>query len=478
MNQTKRTFFDPKVFVLTGLMLTLGATKSLASPFCQDLMNGYIRPSQVIDRVQAKDGSLFPMGSTKKLGEELMFGFESEYPTLDNDLILRHYAPIGHDPTAWLALTDMQRLDWLDKKIKSKLLGTKDSGLVKISSDPNLTFLPQHPIIDDTGNLELILPPVSSFATWKGQVQFLNHTFGTGSQQSMTSVQKQFLFSSNRAPQVNYEENLGTFNFLNTYDILERMRDGAIEFNPNDSRQSLRTFEHPFLGPMSLKKQTYLKSQMQLIAAGQSPHFDAFFVTSSKYIGSTTARPDIGRNVGRMGAEVRDAHTDQQKLIAKTERISLLFMGDRSSFRPFAATTAVDTDLDYKKFSPTTQAMLEKLFPHRKDQTFGGAADIFALEVFRNFAFPLKNWLPDLEALGRKDLAPTIQQAQKKYIDLLADVEKNWKAGLTDDARTRSLIEGYCATFSLDSGLFDAFNTSAKEQLTKIGAEILKGNSI
>lgn len=399
-----------------------------------------------------------------------MFGFESEY-TIDQTVkILKFYAPAHLPATEWLSLKDEQRVEWLRAAVKRKMLGSKESGLIKITEEPDLNFLPEKPIFDDTGNLELIIGPFDNYLEWRDNVKKLNATFGVGSQQAMISAPVESLFPADHRKSLSETE--GVFNFLHEFDTLSRMFEGFVKYQKEGNKEVLRTFYHPFLGPMTLAKQKYMHLHLDNLARFHKTDFDGFFVTSSKYIGSTTPRPDIGSKLGRMGAEVRDAHNSETKLFEKTDRISLFFLADRSQMSRFEQLNAVDTLNDYNKFSPETRSALEHLFPSRKDQTFGAAHEVFALDVFRNFSYPLKDWNQALMSLSRIDLLSRVLKAQEDYSISLNKITSDLNSGKTTTLQARIAVQVACAKFSSDSGLYDAFNNEYQNILVNLSSSI------
>lgn len=419
---------------------------------------------------------MFPKGAPEEMGNHLMFGFESEYVPKDAAKLLRVYAPVEMDVATWLSMTPEQNVQWLETRARSKRLGDKNSGLTKITEDPELSFLPKKPIIDDTGNLEIILDPVDSYDTWLRQIRIVNERFGTGSQQSMISGPRAYLFPMRDGVPVKgtLEQWKGAYNFLNQYDILERMSEGARRFKPGNGSYVLRNFAHPYLGPISRLKQTYMHQQMAELVNHTHTFFNALTAVSSKYIGSTTPRPDIAADLGRFASEVRDAHTSEKKLVDKTERIALIFKGDREPLKQFADVLAVDTRGDFEKFPVAVQKMLSTLFPVRADQTFGYADQLFALEVARQFAYPLKDWQADIVALNRKDIESFVKLAQTTYILRLQEVENKLSKGEIDAAKAAQLVQGYAAKFADDSGLFPAYKDRHDKVMKAISEELSK----
>jgi hypothetical protein len=470
--------------LLIGLTLTT-SHPALAQNACAAKYERKGSAAQAVETLTAYDAIkklvgnnrlLVPEGAPNRMGSHIMFGFESEYAPSEAVKILKFYAPKNMPVADWLKLSDQERVDWLANAAKNKGLGNKNSGLVKINTTKRFDFLPQYPIIDDTGNLELIIGPIDRFQTWLSQVQTINETFGTGSQQAMTSIPKQFLFK----PQGNHEEDLtqvlGMYNFLHQYDTLSRMNDGAQRFDPAQGKFVLKTFAHPYVGPISRAKQLYMTQILTQMANQKKVAFNSLTAQSSKYIGSTTPRPDIGANMGRIGSEVRDAHNNEPKLIEKASRISLFLMGNREPLKPFSEVVAVDTKEDFAKFPDSVQAMLKKLYPTPLDQTFGAAAEVFALEVFRNFAYPLKDWTGDLRALGRPDLTAKVERAKAAYLRKIKAVAEQFQAGTITEPMASSLVQGACAQFSKESGLYAAYNQAYVRIVSSMTNEILAAN--
>ncbi len=142
-------------------------------------------------------------------------------------------------------------MNWIKEKLKTIPFGSKSAVLVLMEKSPELSFLPSQLIRDDTGNVEIILDPVSSFTTWKQQVQWINKNFGTGSMQAMVSQPRESFFNSTEGyKDIVLKEDLGYFNFINEMDVLDRMGSGAVRFRADSSKDVMRPFLHPYLGPM------------------------------------------------------------------------------------------------------------------------------------------------------------------------------------------------------------------------------------
>ncbi|MFN7823804.1 MAG: hypothetical protein ACK5P6_00420 [Pseudobdellovibrionaceae bacterium] len=425
-----------------------------------------------ISQILGKGVYLTPRGAESRLPtakDHVMFGFESEYTPSQLDGIVAHYRIKNIPKAKWNQMVAANQVQHVQNILSNMSLGNKSVGLVKNTDDPALDFLPQELIRDDTGNVEIILDPVNDFMTWKNQVQAVNRLFGTGSQQGMISFKKSDLFraTATTATQATAEV-LGLYNFIHQVDALSRMHKGAQIYAKDPTKSVLRPFAHPYLAPMTRTKQQAMGIILRSLAEGRSVYFNAVTAESPKFVGSTTPRPDIGASLERIGSEVRDTHNNEAELISKVARASLLGLGHQGKLIAFKDVVAPDTKADFEKLPKEVQAMLKVLFPARMDQTFGGPEQVFALEVFRNFSHPLKMWDADLAALGRMDLKHQVAEAQRIFILRLTQIAADFNSKSITSEQASVAVQGATASFSKDSGLYEAYKNFEDKFISEI----------
>lgn len=411
-------------------------------------------------------GVAYAKGSEKAPGKEIQFGFESEYTINELAPFTNFYGPTpesGISKQAWLAMPMESRMNWIKEKLKSIPFGAKDPVLVLMDKSPELAFLPSKLIRDDTGNVEIILDPVSDFNTWKNQVQWVNRNFGVGSMQSMVSQPKESFYSFQPGyKEVAQKENLGYFNFLHQADVLERMASGAQKFKADPTKEVMKPFLHPYLGPMVKMRHKKMVNTLEEISNGQvltKEQLEAIVrrEQSFKYIGSTAYRPDIGGPT-RASQEIRDAHKDEALLIDRTARTVFYAQNGRSAFISMADVPAFDSKVTFAQMPQNIQTLLQKIFPvkaPKQVQDFENA--LFVHETYRNFAYPMKEWRSTLKAIDRMDLVKTVENAQSIYMAELQRIDTELNSGHITAEQASAQVQGALAQFAVNSKLHEAF---------------------
>lgn len=402
-------------------------------------------------------------------GKHLQFGFESEYMLTELDGIVTVYGPkegFGITNEQWFAMPISERSQWVRDNIRELFPESRTAGgLVKIDPDPELSFLPESLIFDDTGNVEFVFDPFDTFEEWFHSVQKMNARFGEGSMQATISTPPDSFFGrgiNGVDPEKILDEKIGMFNFYSDYDILQKLHAANIRYQEDNTKRVTRNFEHPFLGPMTSKKQEILHSMLRGNAIGEKYEPDrlariAGWENSFKYTGGTVYRPDI-LGERRVILEIRDAHKNFTLLSDRLMR-SLYFMQhgtegldklkNLKSFDPFA---------DFEKLTPEVQEELTRLFPNRANPNYEYDPELKkALDIFRNFSYPMRDWSEHLTVFGKADLAEQVQEAQAAYKDKLSDIVARLRAGQIDDSKAILEVEGALAEFSNSSGVAKAF---------------------
>lgn len=404
-------------------------------------------------------------------GKHIQFGFESEYMLNELDGIVTVYGPkaeFGISEEDWFAMPVEARSQWVRDHIKDLFPESRtEGGLVRLKRDSDMDFLPDSLIFDDTGNVEFVLDPFDSFEEWYHSIKKLNATFGEGSQQATISTPPDSFFGRNIDgvnPEKVLDEKIGFFNYYSDYDILQKLSAAHRRFEEDPTKRVTRNFEHPFLGPMTNKKQEILHSMLRGNAIGEKYEADrlqriAGWENSFKYTGGTVYRPDI-LGERRVIMEVRDAHKNFSLLSDRLLR-SLYFMQhgtggmdelkNLKSFDPFG---------DFEKFPTDVQEELTRLFPNKANPNYEYDPELKkALDVFRNFAYPMRDWSEHLRAFGKEEISDQVRQAQDAYKEKLRAIVGRLRAQEIDDTQAANEIQGALAEFSNSSGIAKAFES-------------------
>ncbi|MFN7728584.1 MAG: hypothetical protein ACK5P7_05465 [Bdellovibrio sp.] len=479
---------SPLFFLFSVIGFLVAPSLTVAAPFCGQVFRsietqGPAKTAPDFTSVLRFDenGFVFARGAKGK-DQEVQFGFESEYTAHELGPMTKFYGPdpvsSGISAQAWKATPIEGRLAWVLAKLKTIPYGAKETVLVRLDKDPSLAFLPETLIKDDTGNVEVILSPVSSFEVWKNQMQWINRNLGVGSMQAMISQPRGTFFPQADGPMatVIYKENKGFFNFVHESDALDRMARGAEKYQADPSKEVMRPFLHPYLGPMIEFRHKRMRKAMFEHAQGkdlEQATLEAIVrrEQSFKYIGSTAYRPDIGAPT-RISQEVRDAHKDEDVLIERVKRSMVYMQEGRSHFLRAADIKPFDSEVQFNNLTPQVQNFLKTVFPHKapaRVQEFENA--LFVHETYRNFAYPLHQFRPWLAFMNRMDLVKTVEQAQNRYREKLESLAEQLEAGSVTKEDASRLAQGALAQFAVESKLSDAFKNYEAEFLRKASRE-------
>ncbi len=123
-----------------------------------------------------------------------LFGFESEYTLDRSEKLLSLYGPdssFNISIQAWLERDPRVRVKWVEENLDKIFPQIRvNGGLVKINRESQWDFLPERLILDSTGNLEIVLPPVQSLETWYAQVTKINESLEAGSMQATVGLRR------------------------------------------------------------------------------------------------------------------------------------------------------------------------------------------------------------------------------------------------------------------------------------------------
>ncbi len=426
------------------------------------------------------DGILrYPVGvdPTAHPDWHLMFGFESEYTKDESGKLLQVYGPkpeFGISPSTWIAMSPESRVDWVKQHLGSNPIYAEQSPLIKINADTKYAFLPENLSYDPTGNVELILSPVDTLEEWQSQMNFVNEEFGVGSMQGMMSTPRDPYFGNvaGGSREHSLRNNLGYLNFVHDFDVLEKLEFGAGRFAVNRTKSVAQTFKHPWLGPISDVKQARMADFLEANASGQK--FDPRYTEkirkrdgSFKYIGSTAYRPDIGGSQ-RISFEIRDAHKNVGLIENRMVRNVFYQQYGRDVFANFSGLKAFSPVESYGRLSARSRRMLESVFPSKAiPGTEYYPEDLIAIEVYRNFGYPMRDWSEHVRALGNPEgLQRQVEKAQRAYARKIESIAKRMENGQIDARQAGIETEGALAEFSKESGLAHEFAFWQDEHLT------------
>lgn len=401
-------------------------------------------------------------------GKHLQFGFEAEYTLQEIDKIVTIYGPkpgFGMSKDRWFTLSVKDRADWVRNNIERLFPEPrKPGGLVKLKDQAGYKFLPESLIQDDTGNLEFVLDPFNSYEEWYRSIKKLNTKFGEGSMQATISVPPESFFgqAANISEDLAVKEKIGLFNFYSEYDILQKLNAGHLRYEQDPERLVARNFEHPFLGPMTSAKQRQLNQMLRANAHGEKFDDASLEVISGlensfKYTGGTVYRPDIlGQE--RIVLEVRDAHKNFTLLSDRLLRSLYFMQHGTGGLDELASLKSFHLDNDFAKLPKSVRDELKRLFPNKANPQYTyTAAEKKALDIFKNFAYPMRDWGEHLEAIKATSIANKVQQAQDAYVAKLSDITERMRSGAIDDQHARAEIQGALTEFANKSKLAKAF---------------------
>lgn len=383
---------------------------------------------------------------------ELQFGFESELFQL-----VPAFEYYELEPSLGLALTGPT--EGLSQSLKAfcKSLPHGDKRKV-MRKRQGPFFLPDTLHRDDTGNVELVMGPEGNLPAFLAQMQWVNEKIGVGSLQAMVSLPREKFFGPN--PAEGAKEHLGWLNFFNELDALERIELGRERLAKEPGKGPVRSFLHPYLGPMTAIRHRLLRKFIRENALGNM--FDEENIIrparrdqSFKFVGSTAYRPDIA-GPSRICFEVRDAHRDPELLQNRLARILFYWAKDTAAFRAFAEIPPFESAEAFDLLPAPVRSWLAEICPNRTPEAVK-AFEIprFTYEVYRNFAYPLRDWHPWREILGFD--ADKLASAQKAYVERLSTA-----AGTPGEAGLLLAQEALVA-FGSECGLYESFRAKENE---------------
>jgi hypothetical protein len=405
----------------------------------------------------------------------LMNGFESEYTLAQSERLLKFYHPKpGSSITReqWNAMNHEQRTAWIRTDVKSQARdghGFTETSLVRGDVPEELSFLPERLIYDDTGNLEIVLKPVDTLEEWTAREALIAERLGAGSMQGTVSLPTEALFSSSGKEDLNAA--LGFLNFMNEVDVAQKLVAGFKNYQADPTREVARTFKHPWLGPMTRAKQLRLIQLLdagdagQQLSAAQIERIRAY-ASSPKYVGSTAYRPDIVAPT-RIIFEARDSHTNSKLLSSRMTRLTWYLVSGWERFKIWSEVPAFDSSTDFQKFPETTQTKLKEWFPSLAESDFT-LENQLAVEIYRNFAWPLRDWAPFADVLkASPTFKRTIENAKTQYLTEVNHTASEVTAGRLSKEKAIIEVQASLAKFAEKSGVAEMLERWEIRNLTE-----------
>ncbi len=416
--------------------------------------------NSVITPQLAQSAVRFPKGFEGLEEKQIQYGFESEYLHEETEAFFLNYMPASslYNGTKedWLALTHAQRLHWIDNNSKSLFPYREKGKLVKISTDPELQAALPESFVYDAGHFEIVLDPMDSAEELIKKIQVINKHFGVGSMQVTISnpLDKAKLASKEYKAELRSQV-LGYYNFMNDFDTISKLGAGYERYLKDPSVETVKSFNHPWLGPMTKLKHDRLEDLVDGVVNQKNFSEEelkqmSYLVVSHKFIGGLSFRPDVAYKKGRIASEVRDCHQNLKCIEDRIIRETYFLMKGKEAFSSFSKLVPFDSLKSFKTLSNDTQSMLKQIFP-----TYGNFNQK-ELELFRNFSYPLRDWSKHIETLNAPELKTLVETAQNEYVQTLEQIAKDFDANKISTQEAKVKIMGALGSFSKQSGLLDA----------------------
>lgn len=386
------------------------------------------------------------------------YGIEVEYSIDDAaPALFEAYAPAESlmKLSAWKRLSIEDKRSWL-KANKEKLFpdGPKAKSLL-LRVDPQDLTIPDHLIVDETGNVELISPRIlENTLEFHESIQTLKTRFGEGYVQASMGLPAHLFYKSRKQS----DAFIGLRFILGEYDILSKLHEAYEKHVAIPEYIPSKNFTHPYLGPMTSSKANFLKNVFRMNRLG---FFDKDVIdriakkdASYKYTSQIVYRPDIIRSHEVFLIEVRQCVKDFDCLQALLRRERFFLRHDISKLSRFKEVPHLDPIADYHQIPKDTQKMLETVFP-RKNQD-SNAAENLANDIYRNFAYPLADWESWLKTIGisRSDIGYNVlDRAKTEYLSRINTLADLFNRNSINDKQAANEVRIALAKFVKDSNL-------------------------
>lgn len=417
-----------------------------------------------ITEALAKKSIRYPNGFQDRQGMHIQYGFESEYLVDEAEVLLRSYMPMKPHfegtKEQWLALTHQQRVKWINQRSDSIFPYRQKGQLKKITEDTELSSVLPESFVYDAGHYEIVLDPMDSAEELAKKIKVINAKLGVGSMQLTISnpIEKDLLKKSKELQAQMKQEILGYYNFMNEFDTLGKLASGHERYLSNPGTETIKSFNHPWLGPMTKLKHERLQSIMENVLAGKEYSSDELVkmssqVVSHKFIGGLSFRPDVAFKKSRLASEVRDCHQNVKCIENRLIRETYFLMKGKADFVKFSQLLPFDSVATFDSLSSSIRTTLKTIFPK-----YGNYTQV-ELELYRNFAYPFRDWSKHIEILERPDLIDTIAAAQAEYKTALDSIAREFSEGKLTKAEARNRVMGALGEFSKKSGIAEAIKS-------------------
>lgn len=424
-----------------------------------------------ITEALAKASTRFPNGYQGQQGKHIQYGFESEYLRHEAEILLKSYMPLSPyyngSKEEWLALSHAERAAYIESRSDAIFPYREKGKLVKITDDAELDRVLPDSFVFDAGHYEIVLDPMDNAEELIKKIKTINAKIGIGSMQMTISnpIEKDLLKKSKAYQTQMKEEVLGYYNFMNEFDTLAKLTSGYERYLVKPDSETVKSFNHPWLGPMTKLKHERLVSLMDNVLAGKQYTDEELKqmssrVVSHKFIGGLAFRPDVAFKKNRLASEVRDCHQNVKCIENRIIRETYFLMKGKSDFTKYAALAPFDSEKTFDVLPKEMRLVLRTIFPK-----YGNYSQV-ELELHRNFAYPFRDWSKHVETLGRPELTDMISAAQKDYRLALENVTKDFIAKKIDKAQARNKVMGALGEFSKKSGIADAMKSQYENHLS------------
>lgn len=391
-------------------------------------------------------------------GGELQFGFEAEFEIEASQVLLGLYDPepeAGVSVATWHTWGGPERARWVYDRFPNPHSEEFDLPLRRNSRAPELDFLPSRLFVDSDGNIEVVSRPVDDLGMLWSQLERLEEVCGPPLLQVTVSAPSVAVLSRSDGLQALD----GFLAFHHLLDIFERMAIGHALYAEDPNRDVMLAFMHPWLGPMTAGKHRFMRQYLEANARGERLEekwvrlVDRAF-SSFKYISGSAYRPALA-GIDRIAIEIRDAHRNRVLLAHRVSRLAVSLLSGLEPYKAFSQTWSFDSETDYAKLSPRVRHLLESVIPTRVrveiDEMYS-AYDRVALQVYRNFALPVKDYSDVEVALGHAAGDRSLLGAQENYLESLERLAGELASKGAE--ATRRELQGALAAFALESGLW------------------------
>jgi hypothetical protein len=453
--------------------------KKTPAPEIADLATNHVT-NKAITEAMAKNPIRYPKGFEEMKGAHIQYGFETEYLHEETEALLKNYMPLPpfftNTKEEWLAYTPEKRLAIFDNLINadiykaegSKFFDYRAKGhLLKITEEKELSEALPDSFVYDAGHFELVLDPHDTAESLIQKIKVINKNFGVGSMQMTISnpIDKALLRSNKTAREALKSELIGYYNFMNDFDTLVKLETGYDRFVNNPKIQAAKSFNHPWLGPMTEVKHIKLVALVEGIVEGNQYSAEELRkmstqVVSHKFIGGLSFRPDVAFKKNRLASEVRDCHQNVKCIEDRIIRETYFLMKGKENFKKFSQVKQFDTIANYKDIHPEAiKYMLSNIFP-----AFGGYSQT-EMQLYRNFSYPYRDWSRHIEVLGVPGLKEQISLAQQAYTEALKQISIDYAARTITKEEAQIKVMGALTEFSKKSGLVDAMKAQYDEMI-------------